>query len=158
MEAELLAKVEKLNAELEKMSPNMKAIERCVILLSSLPSTPIAILLLILGHILTSCRLHTRLDDSEARFDAINTEFEIAREAAKEARETFTSIRKQRCDLFNKAYTHISDKIDDVYKDLTKGKSAPMGGVAYLTLEDSEVSRMSSQLSAHSIFTNRRGA
>lgn len=44
-----------------------------------------------------------------------------------------------RCDLFNKAYNHISDRIDGVYKELTKGKAAPMGGVAYLSLEDSEV-------------------
>jgi chromosome segregation ATPase len=46
-----------------------------------------------------------------------------------------------RCELFNKAYNHISDRIDQVYKDLTKGKASPMGGVAYLSLEDSEVSR-----------------
>lgn len=45
-----------------------------------------------------------------------------------------------RSDLFNKAYTHISDRIDKVYKDLTKGNASPMGGVAYLSLEDSEVS------------------
>jgi chromosome segregation ATPase len=44
-----------------------------------------------------------------------------------------------RCELFNKAYNHISERIDEVYKDLTRGKSAPMGGVAYLSLEDSEV-------------------
>ena len=44
-----------------------------------------------------------------------------------------------RCELFNKAYNHISERIDQVYKDLTKGKMAPTGGVAYLTLEDSEV-------------------
>lgn len=42
-------------------------------------------------------------------------------------------------DLFNKAYNHISERIDEVYKDLTKGKAAPMGGVAYLSLEDNEV-------------------
>ena len=47
----------------------------------------------------------------------------------------------RRCELFNKAYNHISDRIDLVYKDLTKGKAAPMGGVAYLSLEDSEVNR-----------------
>jgi len=44
-----------------------------------------------------------------------------------------------RCDLFNQAFTHISGCINDVYKDLTKGKAAPLGGVAYLSLEDSEV-------------------
>lgn len=46
---------------------------------------------------------------------------------------------RTRCELFNKAYNHISERIDQVYKDLTKGKAAPMGGVAYLSLEDSEV-------------------
>jgi structural maintenance of chromosome 1 len=50
-----------------------------------------------------------------------------------------------RCKLFNKAYNHISDRIDQVYKDLTKGKAPPMGGVAYLSLENSEVSLCSSQ-------------
>ena len=52
---------------------------------------------------------------------------------------TWTYLNSQRCDLFNRAYHHISETIDQVYKDLTKGKSAPMGGVAYLSLEDTEV-------------------
>jgi len=52
------------------------------------------------------------------------------------------------CELFNKAYNHISDRIDQVYKDLTKGKAAPMGGVAYLSLEDSEASVGRSKLFA----------
>jgi hypothetical protein len=45
-----------------------------------------------------------------------------------------------RFELFMKAYSHVSDRIDGVYKDLTRGKASPMGGVAYLSLEDSEVS------------------
>ncbi|KAJ3819711.1 RecF/RecN/SMC N terminal domain-containing protein [Lentinula raphanica] len=40
--------------------------------------------------------------------------------------------------MFMNAYTHISDCIDQVYKDLTKGKSSPTGGTAYLSLDDSE--------------------
>ncbi len=40
--------------------------------------------------------------------------------------------------MFNKAYNHISERIDQVYKELTKGKAAPMGGIAYLSLEDTE--------------------
>lgn len=46
-----------------------------------------------------------------------------------------------RCDLFNKAFNHIAEKIDAVYKDLTKGNNSPDGGVAYLSLEDSDVSQ-----------------
>lgn len=49
-------------------------------------------------------------------------------------------LGRHRCDLFNKAFNHISAKIDEVYKDLTKGPNAPVGGVAYLSLEDSDVS------------------
>jgi structural maintenance of chromosome 1 len=107
MDESLLAAIAKLQAEIEKMSPNLKAIER--------------------------------LGDSEARFKEIDGEFDKARESAKTAKDAFTALKKKRCDLFNKAYTHISDRIDEVYKDLTKGKAAPMGGVAYLSLEDSEV-------------------
>jgi structural maintenance of chromosome 1 len=65
-------------------------------------------------------------------------EAEKARKDSKVARDNFNDTRKRRCDLFNKAYNHISDRIDQVYKELTKGKAAPMGGVAYLSLEDSE--------------------
>jgi structural maintenance of chromosome 1 len=79
------------------------------------------------------------LGDSEARFKEIDGEFDKARETAKAAKDAFTAVKKKRCELFNKAYQHISDRIDEVYKDLTKGKAAPMGGVAYLSLEDSEV-------------------
>jgi len=50
------------------------------------------------------------------------------------------AVHSGRCDLFNKAFNHIAEKIDTVYKDLTKGNNAPAGGVAYLSLEDSEVS------------------
>lgn len=52
----------------------------------------------------------------------------------------YTDTVGDSCEMFNKAYNHISERIDQVYKDLTKGKASPMGGVAYLSLEDSEVS------------------
>jgi structural maintenance of chromosome 1 len=69
------------------------------------------------------------------------TEREAARtrQDAKTARDGFEDVKRRRTELFNAAYTHISEQIDEVYKELTKGKAAPMGGVAYLSLEDSEV-------------------
>lgn len=92
----------------------------------------------------------------EAKLTETDKEAEKARKASKEAREEFNRIRKKRLvlkivesialtvcgrtDRFNKAYQHISERIDAVYKDLTKGPNAPLGGVAYLSLEDSEVS------------------
>ncbi|KAK2462607.1 hypothetical protein APHAL10511_005340 [Amanita phalloides] len=108
--ADALARFDKqitnINAEIEKMAPNLKAMER--------------------------------LGDVEAKLATTEKEAEKARKDSKHARDQFNEIKKQRCDLFNKAYNHISDKIDQVYKDLTKGKASPMGGVAYLSLEDNE--------------------
>ncbi|BGP16097.1 hypothetical protein JCM10213_007524 [Rhodosporidiobolus nylandii] len=106
MEDRLVATVTKLQAELDKMSVNLKAIER--------------------------------LGDSEARFREIDGEFDEAREATKTAKDAFNAVKKKRCDLFNKAFKHIEDRIDEVYKDLTKGKASPQGGVAYLSLEEPE--------------------
>lgn len=106
MEAELKERIERTNATIEKMAPNMKAAGR--------------------------------LDDTEARYKATDAECEAAREEATAARRGFNDVKKRRCDLFKKAFEHIADRIDGVYKDLTKGKAAPMGGVAYLSLEDSE--------------------
>ncbi|KAG6855965.1 hypothetical protein H0H87_008906 [Tephrocybe sp. NHM501043] len=98
--------IAKLNAEIERMAPNLKAIER--------------------------------LDDVEAKLADTEREAEKARKDSKQARDEFQDVKQRRCDLFNKAYNHISNNIDKVYKDLTKGKASPMGGVAYLSLEDNE--------------------
>ena len=98
-----------------------------------------------------------RLDDVEAKLADTEKEADKARKDSKSARDQFNDVKRRRylnslavyelhshfatrCELFNKAYNHISDRIDQVYKDLTKGKASPMGGVAYLSLEDSEAS------------------
>ncbi|EKM82180.1 hypothetical protein AGABI1DRAFT_36117 [Agaricus bisporus var. burnettii JB137-S8] len=108
--AEMIAQFDKeiasANNDIERMAPNMKAVER--------------------------------LDDVEAKLAMTEKEADKARKESKTARDYYNEIKAKRCELFNKAYNHISDRIDQVYKDLTKGKAAPMGGVAYLSLEDSE--------------------
>ncbi|KDQ14832.1 hypothetical protein BOTBODRAFT_187573 [Botryobasidium botryosum FD-172 SS1] len=104
--AEFDAEIAKLAGEIDRMAPNMKAMEK--------------------------------LDDVEAKLAETEKEAEKARKDSKTARDEFNDIKKQRCDLFNKAYTHISERINEVYKDLTRGKASPQGGVAYLSLEDNE--------------------
>ncbi len=103
---ELQTRIESITAEIEKMSPNMKAVER--------------------------------LDDTEAKLAETEKEFDRSRRAAKEARDEFSRLRKRRCDLFNKAFYHISTQIDATYKDLSRSKAAPMGGSAYLSIENTE--------------------
>ena len=79
-----------------------------------------------------------RLDKLEKELKMCEHEIDGGREQVRESRDEFQLIKKQRSDLFMKAYHHIADRIDGVYKDLTKTKMAPMGGVAYLTLEDTD--------------------
>lgn len=103
---ELQTRIESISAEIEKMSPNMKAVER--------------------------------LDDTEAKLAETEKEFDRSRRQAKEARDEFNRIKKRRCDLFNSAFNHISKMIDPTYKDLSRSKAAPMGGSAYLSIENTE--------------------
>ncbi|KAJ1023907.1 hypothetical protein NDA13_004741 [Ustilago tritici] len=103
---ELQTQIESITSEIEKMSPNMKAVER--------------------------------LDDTEAKLAETEKEFDRSRRQAKEARDEFHRIKKRRCDLFNKAFYHISQSIDPTYKELSRSKAAPMGGSAYLSVENTE--------------------
>ncbi|QSL64516.1 hypothetical protein MERGE_001817 [Pneumocystis wakefieldiae] len=106
MENLLFEKISDLTSEIEKIAPNMKAIERLE-------------------------GVENKLHDTEKYFDK-------ARKETKQARDNFNAIKQKRYALFHKAYTHISEQIDQIYKDLTKSKSFPLGGTAYLSLEDTE--------------------
>ena len=43
-----------------------------------------------------------------------------------------------RYELFMKAFDHISKGIDEIYKELTKSLTHPLGGTAYLNLENED--------------------
>ncbi|WVR05191.1 hypothetical protein IAU60_002203 [Kwoniella sp. DSM 27419] len=97
--------ITRLRAELEKMVPNMKAIDR--------------------------------LADVEAGLEEAEQEADDTRRESKRAKDEFQSLRKRRCDLFNKAFSHMSGIIDKIYKDLTRSQNQ-VGGTAWFTLEDAE--------------------
>ena len=40
--------------------------------------------------------------------------------------------------MFMKAFDHISKGIDEIYKELTKSLTHPLGGTAYLNLENED--------------------
>ena len=104
MEEMLQEKIASLSAELEKLNPNMRAIER--------------------------------LEGVEARLKSTEQDFEDSRAALRQVREEFGKVKAQRFELFNKAFSHIQDQIQAVYKDLTRSEAYPIGGTAYLDIED----------------------
>ncbi|SLM34414.1 cohesin complex subunit [Lasallia pustulata] len=106
LDEQLQEKITTLNSELDKMAPNMRAIER-------------------LGGV-------------ESRLKSTEKDFEDARKRAKKAKDDFQEVKEQRFELFNKAFSHISEQIGPIYRDLTRSASLPMGGQAFLDLGDSD--------------------
>ena len=47
-------------------------------------------------------------------------------------------VKKRRFDLFMNCYNHLSTHIDAIYKELTRSRTHPLGGTAYLTLENAD--------------------
>jgi structural maintenance of chromosome 1 len=84
-----------------------------------------------------------RLDAVEERLKSTEKDFEDARRNAKKAKDDFTAVKEKRFELFNKAFTHISEQISHVYKDLTRSAAFPLGGQAYLDIEDSDAPYLS---------------
>ena len=71
-----------------------------------------------------------RLEGVESRLKTTEKDFEDARRRAKRAKDDFEEVKEQRFGLFNKAFSHISEQIGPIYKDLTRSASLPMGGQA----------------------------
>ncbi|KAJ0278455.1 hypothetical protein Brms1b_003580 [Colletotrichum noveboracense] len=104
VEERLQDKIASITSELEKLNPNMRAIER--------------------------------LESVETRLKNTEKEFEDSRAALKAARDAFNHVKAQRYELFNKAFSHIQEQISHVYKDLTRSEAYPLGGQAYLDIEE----------------------
>lgn len=81
-----------------------------------------------------------RLKDVQVGLQEVEEEAGETRKESKRARDEFQELKKKRCDLFNKAFAHISGCIDRIYKDLTKSRIFTHGGTAVLYNDDAEVS------------------
>ncbi|TPX15123.1 uncharacterized protein E0L32_004681 [Thyridium curvatum] len=104
VEERLENKIASLTAELEKLNPNMRAIER--------------------------------LESVENRLRSTEQDFQDSRTALKEAKDAFDQVKAKRFELFNKAFSHIQEQISHVYRDLTRSENYPLGGQAYLDIEE----------------------
>ncbi|KAI3782969.1 hypothetical protein L2E82_13030 [Cichorium intybus] len=69
---------------------------------------------------------------------AASKEFDEAREEEKQAGREFETVRTRRLTRFMEAFNHISGNIDKIYKQLTKSSTHPLGGTAYLNLDNED--------------------
>ncbi|PHT46563.1 Structural maintenance of chromosomes protein 1 [Capsicum baccatum] len=70
--------------------------------------------------------------------EEVNKEFEVAKNEEKKVTDEFNRVKGARYELFMKAFNHISGKIDKIYKQLTKSHTHPLGGTAYLNLDNED--------------------
>lgn len=104
-ESKLTDHITRLETDINKATPNMRAAER--------------------------------LAATEARLKSVDEQFAETRKRAAAAKKAFEEVKQKRHDLFMKAFNHISENIGGTYQDLTKSASYPLGGQAYLDMEDS---------------------
>lgn len=83
-------------------------------------------------------RANEHMSDVQAKLEDIDREAEAARERARKAVAVFEDIKQKRQDRFSHCFSHVAEKINDVYKQLTKSAAYPMGGTAYLSLEQQD--------------------
>jgi structural maintenance of chromosome 1 len=79
-----------------------------------------------------------RLTTVEQRFRDTEKEFEDSRTLYREKKKAFEDVQRNRNDLFNKAFSHISEQIEPIYANLTRSAEFTAGGRAYLTADTEE--------------------
>ena len=83
-----------------------------------------------LEHMAPNMRAIERLEGVQNRLKTTDKEFEDSRKRAKKAKEEFQAVKEKRFELFSKAFSHISEQIGPIYRDLTRDANLPMGGQA----------------------------
>jgi structural maintenance of chromosome 1 len=79
-----------------------------------------------------------RYEESVAKLRDCQQELDDLREQAKQLAQRFENVRLQRINLFQTCFTHVSKALSQVYKDLTRSSKHPLGGNAYLTLDNTD--------------------
>jgi structural maintenance of chromosome 1 len=96
----------RIEAEIEGMTPNMKAHEALTAITNKLRES--------------------------------GTDFSMAKQNTHKAVAEFQRIKNERTRRFMEAFNHIDESLKTIYRDMTRSSKHPLGGNAYLSLDDSE--------------------
>lgn len=91
-----------------------------------------------LDKMVVNTRAGEKLQNVTSRYQEAEKEFDERRKAVRQAKDRFQEIKGLRAQAYQEAFEHISNIIDTIYKELTKSESFPMGGSAYLSLDNEE--------------------
>ncbi|BDA42403.1 Structural maintenance of chromosomes protein 1A [Coccomyxa sp. Obi] len=91
-----------------------------------------------LAHVAPNLKALEQFQAIKAREREQEQVLEEARKEAKAIAKAFNSVRQKRYDAFSAAFEHIASVIDPIFKELTRSSVNPVGGTAYLSLENTE--------------------
>jgi structural maintenance of chromosome 1 len=79
-----------------------------------------------------------RFEGINDKLKECNENLDQVRDSSKLVSERFEEVKSLRHKLFMDCFEHVSEALTVIYKDLTKSSKHPLGGNAYLTLDNNE--------------------
>lgn len=79
-----------------------------------------------------------RYDGVVEKLRECEKELETTREAAGVIGGRFDEVKQERQQLFRECFQHVSESLGVIYRDLTRSSKHPLGGNAYLTLDNTD--------------------
>lgn len=83
-------------------------------------------------------RAMERLKQVEGRLNESDAVFQSSRHLAQDAKNKFLAKKAERVDLFMECFNFVAGEIDGIYKQLTKSAQQPLGGTAFLNVENED--------------------
>ncbi len=91
-----------------------------------------------LEHITPNMHASERYEAVSGKLAECNAELEELKETARTYGFRFEDVKRLRQQLFSECYTHVCEALGVIYRDLTRSSKHPLGGNAYLTLDNTE--------------------
>jgi structural maintenance of chromosome 1 len=83
-------------------------------------------------------KAHEALSAITDKLKESGTDFSKAKHNTHKAVAEFQRIKNERTRRFMEAFNHIDESLKTIYRDMTRSSKHPLGGNAYLSLDDSE--------------------
>ena len=83
-------------------------------------------------------RAEENFEDVSKRLKSTDDKLNKARVLSRKVELSFEEVKQRRYEKFIKMFEHVEQTIDRIYKDLTRSKRHPLGGNAYLSLNNME--------------------
>lgn len=88
--------------------------------------------------IVPNMKAHEAFSAITEKLRGSDSDYQHAKEKSRKAAAEFLKMKKKRTKKFLEAFNHIDKALKTIYTDMTKSSKHPLGGNAYLTLDDTE--------------------